>query len=640
MLRWTWLTPFVLLAAAGANAPQAQNPLSAASVRLIKAAPEPAVGPPAQAPHVGSHGSTVVVTSRGILVAERNAGLLVRAGSAGEALTQLKLHANMGQLVHDGRGSVFVADRSADRVLRIDDGKALSIAASTAVHEPHGLALTPDGKTLLVTSVSAHALVALATHDLSVRWSRELRAEPRGVAVATDGSQAVVGFLSGSALALVDLDSEGHSIAWQALDPRDQVQVSLDDWQRLTAELGEAPSRFRVPTETGRRYARNAFAVGYIGHDLAVAAYEVAIPQLTFRPSVGSEDKYGGVQSIPPLHHRVSVLANAGTLQSRLSASQVTAHQPRALAYDGAGDTLYIGGYGNDHVLAIAQASQPTAYLAWSVATKGGACGIDGLALGPKQLWVHCELSRRLVAVALEDITINEGTAVVPQTVGPELAASLRSAEVERGAELFRRAGDADLSDGGVFACASCHPEGRADGLTWRLGRSIRQTPMLAGRVKGTAPYKWDGEDLTLAQSMRHTIGRLGGHPEKLSPRTFADLQAFVESLPAPRPRPSHDAPAVARGKALFASKALGCDACHDGALLTDGGMYPVGGGLDITDTPSLLGLGHSAPYYHDGSAPDLKTLLTDRGSVHDMADFSGLTASQLADLGSFLNTL
>jgi cytochrome c peroxidase len=83
-----------------------------------------------------------------------------------------------------------------------------------------------------------------------------------------------------------------------------------------------------------------------------------------------------------------------------------------------------------------------------------------------------------------------------------------------------------------------------------------------------------------------------------------------------------------------------GCDACHSGELLTDAQQYALDTSLRSVDTPSLIGLAHSRPYFHDGSAPDLWTLLTDRGTVHDMADTSELSDAQLHDLVAYLESL
>jgi hypothetical protein len=67
--------------------------------------------------------------------------------------------------------------------------------------------------------------------------------------------------------------------------------------------------------------------------------------------------------------------------------------------------------------------------------------------------------------------------------------------DAELGRALFYSAIDPVITDpdGGV-ACASCHDEGRTDGLTWNFTGEARQTPSLAGGLFGTAPYGWMGE--------------------------------------------------------------------------------------------------------------------------------------------------
>lgn len=608
---------------------------------------ESTIGPPKRGPHLGSHGSTVAVVGGSPIVVERNAGALLRTDDEGTPIDRIDLHAGLGEIVSDGRGGTYVADRAADRIVRIDASDAFAMSGSVEIAEPYGLALLPDGATLLVTSVADHELLAVDTGDLSVRWRVELAAEPRGVAVSRDGSRAVVGFLSSGALAIVDLETEGREVRWHAMDPRDQIRVTREDDEFedsfTSAEVREAPSRFSVPQSTGRRYARNTFAVTFVGHDRVVGAHEVATPQLVRRPEEAESDGYGGAESIPPIAHRLAVLTEPGSPRARLASEALDVHQPRALAYDVTRDTLYVGGHGDDHVVALAEVSQPAPYVRWTarVGKRGDACGIDGLAVDGDRLWVHCGLARRLVRLEVDEIEPDrDGRFVSAGRRGPELATSLRSEAEERGAELFRRAGDTRLSGGGHLACASCHPEGRTDGLTWRLGTSVLQTPMLAGRIAGTQPYKWDGQDPNLWSSLRHTIERLGGFSAGLSRRDLAALEAYVRGLPAPRPRTARDPEAITRGAELFAGDALGCASCHAGDALTDGDQYPLGSSLPMTDTPSLIGLAHTAPYYHDGSARDLWALVTGKGSAHDMADFSVLTEAQAEDLRAYLQSL
>jgi mono/diheme cytochrome c family protein len=612
---------------------------------------------PSTGPHAGSHGGTVIVDAHGVLVAERNAGALVRSDRDGRPLATLELSEGLGQIVTGTGGHVFVADRRADRVLRVQapDASTLRIAGEVAIGEPYGLALSPDGETLYVTSVADHELVAIDATSLAVKWRAALAPEPRGVAVSGDGSEATVGFLSSGALAVVDLRAAGESVAWRSLDPRDHVEIeeTEDEWGEgmvEVAQVREARSRFEVPGNTGQRRARNVFAVAYVGHGLVVAPHQLSTPQMKRIPSSQMQDSYGGgPEAVPAIVHRLAVVDDPGGERSRVAFASLATHQPRALAYDVTNDTLYVAGYGDDRLAAIADVSQPAPYLSWTAAltrNDGGkdSCGPDGIAIDGEHVWVHCELTRRLFRVAPEALQLDDkpwkketrGVAL-----GPELAASKRSAEVEHGAEIFRRGGDPGISDLGVMACASCHAEGRQDGLSWRLGKSILQTPMLAGRVVGTAPYKWDGGDPDLAASFEHTIERLGGSEwSKLSKKELAALEAYVLSLPAPRTPSERDADSVARGRTLFFG-ALDCGTCHAGDRFTDGAQHPFDSrGLETTDTPSLVGLAHTAPYYHDGSARDLHALLTDKGSVHDMADVSGLKPAEIADLTAYLRTL
>jgi cytochrome c peroxidase len=117
-----------------------------------------------------------------------------------------------------------------------------------------------------------------------------------------------------------------------------------------------------------------------------------------------------------------------------------------------------------------------------------------------------------------------------------------------------------------------------------------------------------------------------------------AALTAYIQALPTVR-TPNREPAAVARGKQLFDGEA-GCRSCHDGAAYTDQERHTLTGTLAQSDTPSLLGLAASAPYFHDGSAATLEALLRDRGAVHGMSDTAKLSDRQVGDLTAFLETL
>src|SRR5262249_36879828 len=160
---------------------------------------------------------------------------------------------------------------------------------------------------------------------------------------------------------------------------------------------------------------------------------------------------------------------------------------------------------------------------------------------------------------------------------------------------------------------AGCHPEGRDDGPVWTSPDGPRRTPILAGRLEGTAPYGWFGESPTVKEHLKKTFDRLGGtgldHPS--GAEDFDALLPYIGSLPAPPTSPGADAKAVARGKAAFASY---CNECHKNGG-TDGQSHDVGSGSagerrKAFDTPTLLGVRGSAPYFHDGRYATLADIL------------------------------
>jgi mono/diheme cytochrome c family protein len=609
--------------------------------------------PPQLGPHQGSHGSTIVVDEHGLLVVEREEGVVVRARK-GQPFAELRLAPGLGEIVRDATAKrVFVAERGGDRLLELDPGdkhgRGLGIRASVEIREPHGLALTPDGNTLLVTSVADHELVGVDLRDgeLTIAWRVALLPEPRGVAVSPDGKRAIVGFLSTGALALLRLpehEGEPPRVRYRSLEPRDQLRVNSrlrGSEEDSDSSLVEARSRFEVPSDTGRRSARNTFAVAFVGHGLAVAPHELATPQLTRNPAITGT--YGGGDSFSPITHALSRLGtealDGAAATAPLEQPEIDVDMPRSLAYELARDTLYVGGYGDDSVVAIANVSQGTIVASWRirVGDESDPCGIDGLAVDGDSLWIHCEFGRELLHFELGDLKSRED---VVATRSAELTKPIRPPEVEHGAELFRRAGDSRLTLDGTLACAQCHPEGRSDGLSWRLEGAILQTPILAGRLVGTAPYKWDGQDLDFTASVHATILRLGGRPEAMTEDELHALRAYIESLPAPRSPTPSDPEAIARGREVFESPEAACDACHEGSRLTDNQQHVFETALAQVDTPSLIGLAHSAPYYHDASAVSIEALLANRSNIHDMADTSKLTVEQLADLGAYLESL
>jgi DNA-binding beta-propeller fold protein YncE len=221
------------------------------------------------------------------------------------------------------------------------------------------------------------------------------------------------------------------------------------------------------------------------------------------------------------------------------------------------------------------------------------------------------------------------------------------------------------------ISCASCHPDGDADGRTWQQPEGLRNTQPLAG-LSWTHPLHWSA-DRDEVQDFEHTIQGLlmqgQGFVKKPLPEAlgepFSGMNKALDALAAYTN--SHKYPvspfaknglteAARRGQQLFFSAETKCATCHSGPMLTDSQplatadilRHDVGTGRDDAsermepkyDTPTLLGVYRSAPYLHHGKAATLMDVLTTFNPHDEHGHTSNLTETQTADLVEFLKAL
>jgi DNA-binding beta-propeller fold protein YncE/cytochrome c553 len=563
-------------------------------------------------------GSRITAVDGGALVIDADSGQLIRTDKNGKNIASVSIGANAGMLTYDPNAKVaYVADRFANRIAVVKVGDKLELATSIKTPvEPYGIALSPDRKTVMVTTIADRALVAYDAASGKERWRSALGREPRGLAVSPDGTRALVAYLQTGTVDQIDL-LETHQA------------------EHIALSTAATPRRCRHCGNDGDNFARAAFAVTFLGEHEAVIPFQRETPvQIANGGNTGS---YGGGFE-PPVTHELAFLSINGerTMQTTATIAQ---HQPRAIAWDSAHDALYVAGMGTDSILQIKNASQVGIAEGLSATLTSGKdkCGPDGLAVtADGNVLVWCSFTRNVERVDFINAKgeLATGTKMNP---GPQLVASSLGEKQHQGMVLFHSAEPA-ISQRGALACATCHPDGRDDGLSWKIEKNTLQTPLLAGRVLGTHPYKWDGGDKDLTTSLATTMRRLGGFG--LDKTQTEALSAYLEALPAPR-APTRDVDQVARGKKVFDSAEVGCRGCHDGSTYTDQVTHKFNGSTLVeADTPSLIGLAASAPYFHDGSAATLEALLRDRGAVHGMAETAKLSDQQINDLIAFLETL
>jgi len=176
-------------------------------------------------------------------------------------------------------------------------------------------------------------------------------------------------------------------------------------------------------------------------------------------------------------------------------------------------------------------------------------------------------------------------------------------------------------------------------------------TPSLRG-IRFTAPYGRDGRTASLREFARNVIvGEFAGpEPSPLMLDALVTYMNEFDFLPAPNldrngRLVAGASDAAKRGEKLFirpfaAMGGQSCASCHvPSAHFVDHRRHDIGSGFGVAaafDTPTLLGIDHNAPYFHDGS---LETL----AEVVDWFDRKfglGLSAPSKSDLTVYLEAV
>jgi hypothetical protein len=644
-----------LLSCAG---PPGDTPSASASTEIAAAAtpaPAPQVArstPPPRGPAVhpiigvaraGEAGSRVALGKLGaqrlaFVADEDDRALHTIDLVAGRDVARTPLGATPSEVVIGPDGRVYVGLRSAS---------AIAILASTGAAdaplteesrlatgtEPVGLTLTPDGATLLVTTGISHELKAFSLVDGQAQFTIDLPREPRSLVVVGDGSRAFVAHAAGSTVSAVDLATKGHPIT--SVDLAGALEP-----QRIYCgpRLGDDGPAKPVTYRSGNM-------PGVQGFGILDVAGTILVPQVNAwsHDAQTTTPSYGPASGVSEISRVAAIDGKRASLHAdSVSIPGVQGTQcllPRGVAKHPTHKSVLVACLGIDSVVEMMLSLdgmnfQPISGQSWSVPA-----GPEGIAVDPSMriALVFSQFARQITTLELREQ--KKGPFARPEYPPRSIALTplveARDPGFDAGRRLFHAAGDKRISRDGR-ACASCHPDGRDDGLVWSTPRGLRQTPMLAGRAFDTAPYGWEGARGDLREHIVNTVERwLVG--SGLGDAELDALVSYVKDLPGPGAPARAKSAGEARGEALFQSGEVGCARCHDGPARTDRQAHDIQSGGSF-DTPSLRFVGGTAPYFHDGRYPTLRALLADTDGR--MGHTGQLEEAELGDLESYLRSL
>jgi mono/diheme cytochrome c family protein len=535
-------------------------------------------------------------------------------------------------LIEAGRGgatSLFVASYRGGEVVEVDEASGAVVARASVCAGPYGLAASPDRTWLAVSCEWDGTVQRVDTATLAVSKLASGLRRPRAVAVA------------GSAVWVADyVGGMVHEITEDGSTTTTSLVPASAPYRPALAQMNANLASAMVP----------AFGALYVTHVL-----ENNAGTTTVEPEA---DDYGSVVNTnPKINPSVSVLSGAG------------ADLPVTYAeYDG-GARVYSGpsaiaAFGGRYLLVAHVSTANVAVIdtqAKTVATRS--VGTYEVGFGPAGIAVD---EGRLVAyvdnafdgsVSKLDLGPSASTPyAAPASSIPAAATLVRSLPTpysqaaQAGRRLFFDATNPHVTPSGVVACASCHPGGSDDGLVWfihtaNIPLKRRRTPHLANAKTETAPFHWNGQFATMSDLVENTMTNLMAGDGLLV--DVSTVQPFIDEIVQAPVLPVTDAASVARGKALFDASPENCSVCHSGSYFTDDKMHAVLQPMSLTsddvfptaNTPGLHGMFLMAPYFHDGRAATLTDVLT-QPYANEMDHTTGLSASEVADLVAYLNSL
>lgn len=580
-----------------------------------------------------------------------------------EPLAQTDLAAAPRDLLVAADGTIYATLPEKSEVVAFEiasaDGALREKRRTKTSTEPLAMALTPEEAMLVVTTGASHRLEAYDVGTLSQKWSRTVGREPRAVLVSGDGARAFVSHAAEAHLSVVAMkgDTETVERAQLGLGRAFVTKMGGGGEPSRAARHGyalvrsQSLGRERILAPVVQNATEGASPGGY-GSRGDFGSSDLRKPMALMNPfgDVGFKDSGQAVgPGLSALDVRI-LEPGEGEVMARAESRNAVPGLvrdcllPRAAIPTPTGAIVACAGQSEVVELDLST-KWPEVIGRWPV--RRGPTAIARLP-GTTRAVVWSPLARGLSAIDLsrEDTAGRDDARPAPgplRNVEPTAERDVPRARVAdaqelAGREVFHRTGDRHISRSGV-ACASCHPDGRDDGLVWSGPLGPRHSLTLAGNVARKGPIGWGGEHDSLEAHVSETIKRLGGTglPESEASALMTYLRAMKPIPPDAQATLAKGDAEAARGAAIFRSDRAACGTCHiDGAAFSDREKHDVGSGGSFV-TPSLAGAGARSTFFHDGRFRGIDALLAESPR---MGGASSLTSDERHALAAFLRTL
>ena len=195
---------------------------------------------------------------------------------------------------------------------------------------------------------------------------------------------------------------------------------------------------------------------------------------------------------------------------------------------------------------------------------------------------------------------------------------------------------DASLCFQSWQSCVSCHPDARVDGLNWDLlndgiGNPKNVKSLLLSHETPPVMSLSVRSHAKLAVRSGFKYIQFAEVPEAYSSLVDSYLEG-LKPLISPFPISAKD---QEKGEAIFQS--LKCHKCHPAPLYTDLKSYPLGDEKKLKwDTPTLVELWRTGPYWHDGRYATLEEIF--EKEKHGLPE--SLSSNEIRALNAYLLTL